>query len=145
MTARSNDGFSLVEVVIALFLFGVISLAVLPLLIGGITLTAANRDVVAATTLANDRLAQLRQQFPTSAGSLRTCDELLSAVAAVDPDDARNPDFTVTAVAAPDASELQACPVAATAYPRAVRVTVNVRDGSGTVASVPTRIMVGSK
>lgn len=140
-----NDGFSLVEVIIAVFLFGLISLAVLPLLIAGIGLSASNRDVVAATTLANDRLAQLREEFPTSKSSLRTCDQLLAALRELDPDDAGNPALTARASADPDPEQLQACPVGAAAYPRAVLVTVVVTDDTGAATRVPTRIMVGSE
>lgn len=144
MFQRHDDGFSLVEVVVAMFLFGLISLAVLPLLISGISLSSVNRDVVAATTLANDRLSQLREEFPTSKASVRTCSELLTAIAAIDSDDPRNPGLTVTATATPDVAGGQTCPTVATAYPRAVLVTVAVSDSTGEVASVPTRIMVGS-
>lgn len=145
MFQRHDDGLSLVEVVVAMFLFGIISLAVLPLLIGGISLSTVNRDVVSATTLANDRLAQLRKQFPTSKASVATCDALLLAIGSVDPDDPGNPDLTVAASATADPDQTQACPTAAAAYPRTVLVRIVVSDQSGKVVSVPTRIMVGKK
>jgi len=145
MFQRSDDGFSLVEVIIAMFLFAVISLAVLPLLISGVSMSANNRDVVAATALANDRLAQLRDEFPTANGTARTCEALLVAVAAVDPDDPSNPGLAVTATASPDAAGDPICPTGAAAYPRSVLITIAVADSAGTLVSLPTRISVGAE
>ncbi|GAA3900835.1 type IV pilus modification PilV family protein [Microbacterium invictum] len=144
MTKTEDDGFSLVEVIIALFLFAVISLAVLPLLISGVSLSVVNRDVVAATALANDRLAQLRDEFPTAKGTVRTCNALLTAVAAIDPDEPSNRDLTVTAVASPDKAGDPVCPTGAAAYPRSILVTFTVTDSEGRLVSVPTRISVGA-
>lgn len=144
MVQRSDDGFSLVEVIIALFLFAVISLAVLPLLISGVSMSVANRDVVAATALANERLAQLRDDFPTAKGTARTCSSLLTAVDTIDPDDPSNPDLTVTATALPDDAGDPICPAGASAYPRSILVTIAVLDGEGQLVAVPTRISVGA-
>lgn len=144
MCQRSEDGFSLVEVIIALFLFAMISLAVLPLLVSGVSLSVVNRDVVAATALANDRLAQLRDEFPTAKGTARTCNALLIAAAAIEPGDPSNPDLTVTVTATSDEAGEPICPAEAGAYPRSVLVTFTVVDGGGRLASVPTRISVGA-
>lgn len=145
MFPRTEDGFSLVEVLIAMFLFAVISLAVLPLLISGISLSTVNRDVVAATAVANDRIAQLRDDFPTSATTVKTCDQLVAAVAALSQDDANNPNLELTAVALPDVDAGSVCPIGATNYPRSVRVLVTVTDSDGAIAQIPTRFSVGSK
>ncbi|SFI37117.1 MULTISPECIES: type IV pilus modification PilV family protein [Microbacterium] len=144
MTTQSDDGFSLVEVIIAMFLFAVISLAVLPLLISGVSLSTENRDVVAATTLANDRIAQLREQFPTSAGSTKTCSALVAAVSGLAASDPANPGLVITASASADPGYTQVCPPAASDYPRSVLVTVTVADSSATIARVPTRLTVGA-
>lgn len=149
MFQRTDDGFSLVEVLIAMFLFAVISLAVLPLLITGIQLSTVNRDVVAATSVANERIAQLREQFPTSATSVKKCNALLTAVAAISPTDARNPRLTISAAALPEKVPVgtptpAVCPVGAANYPRSIRVTVTVREAGGATTTVPTRITVGA-
>jgi type II secretory pathway pseudopilin PulG len=58
---------SLVEIVVAMFLFAVMSVAVLPLMIGAVQASVANRDLVAANSLANAQLATLQTAFPNSA------------------------------------------------------------------------------
>lgn len=154
MFQRHDEGFSLVEVLIAMFLFAVISLAVLPLLISGLSLSVVNKEGVAATTLANDRLAQLRDQFPTARDSARTCEALVIALRDMDVDDASNPGLRVAAAAFPEDPDAandtnnpdsQICPVQIAQYPRAVVVVVTVSEGTTQLARVPTRITVGAE
>ncbi|GAA5097101.1 hypothetical protein GCM10025760_30880 [Microbacterium yannicii] len=57
-------GFSLVEMIVAMFLLAVLALAVLPLLIGVTRSGAVNEQVVAANALAAGRLATMRNAFP---------------------------------------------------------------------------------
>ncbi|WP_439594154.1 prepilin-type N-terminal cleavage/methylation domain-containing protein [Microbacterium sp.] len=61
---RKDDGFSVVELIIAMFLLAILALAVLPLLIGATKTSTVNRSLVAATTYANSQLAPIRVQFP---------------------------------------------------------------------------------
>lgn len=143
MSTHSDDGLSLVEVIVAMFLLAVLSLAVLPLLIAGVSLSVDNGETVAATAVANDRIALLRDEFPTSPDSARTCTALVDAIAAADTGDPNNPDLTISTVAAPDDPGDPVCPASASAYPRSVLVTVTVIDGSGNVTRVPTRFTVG--
>lgn len=64
---NGEAGVSLVEIVVAMFLFAVMSVAILPLMMGAVQASAANRDLVAANSLANKQLALLQTTFPNSA------------------------------------------------------------------------------
>ncbi|GAA5037199.1 prepilin-type N-terminal cleavage/methylation domain-containing protein [Microbacterium fluvii] len=64
MTKHADDGFSLIEVVIAMFLFAVISLAILPLAIQAAALSTVNRDEAAANAFASSQLAVIRSSYP---------------------------------------------------------------------------------
>lgn len=151
MFQHHDDGLSLVEVLIAMFLLAVLSLAVLPLIISATSLSVTNRDVIAATTLANARLAPLRAQFPLESSPPKKCDSellpTLAAIAASGSVDANNPKLTVTVIATPEVTEasvLKVCPTAVTNYPRSILVTATVKDGARVLATVPTRILVGA-
>lgn len=131
MSERGEDGFSVVEVVIAMFLLAVLALAVLPLVIGATRVSVSNRDLVGATAFANAQLAPIRAAFPNDPTSPTTCSSLRSRA--------------TTEVADPAGTGLEAdivvgsCPAA---YPGTVLVTITVRDSAGEVTSIPTRIMV---
>ena len=51
-----DDGLGLVEIVVAMFVLAVLSLALLPLLIFGMQASARNTTLAAAAQLANDRI-----------------------------------------------------------------------------------------
>ena len=72
-------GVSLVEIVVAMFLFAIMSVAVLPLMIGGVQASATNRDLVAVNSLANAQLATLETIFPNSAEN--SCAAVVAAAA----------------------------------------------------------------
>lgn len=78
-------GVSLVEIVIALFLFAVMSAAVLPLMIGAVQVSATNRDLVAVNSLANAQLATLETRFPNSAENSCTAVAAEAASGIADP------------------------------------------------------------
>lgn len=131
MSERREDGFSVVEVVIAMFLLAVLALAVLPLVIGATRVSVSNRDLVGATAFANAQLAPIRAAFPNDPVSPTTCSSLRSRAA--------------TDVTDPAGTGLEADIVVGTCpatYPGTVSVTVTVRDSAGEVTSIPTRIMV---
>lgn len=67
--ASGQSGISLVEVIIAMFILALMSVATLPLLIGGVKASATNRDLVAANSLAVAQLAALQTAFPNSAAN----------------------------------------------------------------------------
>ena len=57
-----DRGFGLIEIVVAMFLLAIVTLAVLPLLVQGLKLSASNATVAAASQLANQQVELLRSQ-----------------------------------------------------------------------------------
>lgn len=141
MTTRSDDGFSLVEVIIAMFLLAVVSLAVLPLIISGVRLSSLNKDLVAATAFANTRIAVLRDDFPLNPTTPTSCAALQTRAVGI-----------ASALADPAATGMKAtiaildsCPAATADFPASIRLTVTVRDSAGdTLVTVPTRFRVSN-
>lgn len=86
-TARTSDsGFSLIEVIIAVLMLGLMAIGMLPLFVGSVQASAGNRSLVAATTLANAQLAGLRAEF----GNDRTdasCSELRQTISDINAGD----------------------------------------------------------
>lgn len=133
---RESEGFSIVEVVIAMFLLMVLALAVLPLIVGATTVSVNNRDLVAATTFANGQLASITSAFPNDPGTPTRCASLAGRAATDVPDTAGTgllADITVGA-----------CPAA---YPGTVLVTVEVEDPDepgAPLVRLPTRVAVSA-
>ena len=129
---RTDAGFSLVEVVIAMLLLMVIALAVLPLMITATQSSVSNREMAKANALASSTVAALRAQFPdqataTSCGSVRTVTGEADAETGL-----------TTTITFPGG-----CPAQ---YPGTVTVTVSVARTAapGTpLGTVSTRILVG--
>jgi prepilin-type N-terminal cleavage/methylation domain-containing protein len=146
--ARSDSGFSLVEVIIAMFLLAVIALAILPLAIGTVSLSVTNRSLVAANTLAGAHLAEFRGVFPNdgTSGSCGAAAALARTIGGEDPAGAVLP----TTVSGIDDSadtgltaeiSLTGCPAT---LPGTVTLTVAVsEDGSSSaLTTVRTNILV---
>lgn len=140
MTSQSDDGFSLVEVIIAMFLLAVLSLAVLPLIITATASSVVNRDVVEATAFANAQLAPIKAAFPTEPVSPTSCASLRTYIVDV-----------AHAVSDPAGSghtatiDVDPCSGDSRDYPDAVVVTVIVRDADGdALVTLPTRIPVSA-
>lgn len=135
---RTADGFSLVEVIIAMFLLMVLAVAVLPLTIGVARASVVNRDLVAATAFANAQLAPITGDFGIGRAGPARCSEL--AARAV-PAGGAIPDPAGTGMSA--TVEIGACPTGATLYPATVAVTVEVRSAAGrSLVAVPTLVLV---
>lgn len=135
----ADDGFSLVELIIAMFFLALLSLAVLPLLIGAASSSVANRDQVKATSFATEQLASLRAAFPLDSAS--TCTALTARET-----NAASP------IAGPSGSGMTAtidvasCPTSTAAYPVSLSVTIRVFDSSGDeLATLPTQFRVASR
>lgn len=132
MFRSEDDGFSLVEVIMAMFLLAVLALTVLPLIIGATRVSVSNRDLVAATTFANAQLAPVKAAFPNDPTTPTSCATLRTT-------------YARTAVPDPAGTGLTAdvavgtCPAA---YPGTVTVTVRVFDGGSAIVTLPTRITV---
>lgn len=134
--SNDNEGFSLVEVIIAMFLLMVLALAVLPLMVGATRVSVANSDLVGANTFANAQLAPIKSAFPNDPATPTSCATLRSRVATDVPDPAGTgllADITVGT-----------CPAS---YPGVVLVTVTVDDPARpgqTLVRLPTRILVSA-
>ena len=125
---RESDGtrgFGLIEIVVAMFLLAIVTLAVLPLLVQGLKLSASNATVAAASQLANQQVELLR--------SKSLCGDIAPA--------------TTTATAQGVVLQISrtvgtTCPVSG--YPITVPVSVSVTrmDTSAVVATVNTLIFV---
>ncbi|MFB8147404.1 prepilin-type N-terminal cleavage/methylation domain-containing protein [Microbacterium sp. NPDC056003] len=133
---RDSEGFSLVEVIIAMFLLMVLALAVLPLIIGATNTSVVNRDLVAATTFANAQLAPIKASFPNDPLTPTSC-ATLGARAATDVVDTAGTGLQADLT-------IGTCPAA---YPGIVLVTVAVEDSAapGTaLVRIPTRVSVSA-
>ncbi len=128
-----DGGFSIVELIIAMFLLAVLALALLPLLVGATRTSSVNKSLVASTTFANAQLAPIRAAFSNDS-TTSSCANLGT--------------YAKTGTVDTSGSGLQAdvlvgaCPAA---YPGTVTVSVKVYRTAtpGTVlALVPTKILV---
>jgi prepilin-type N-terminal cleavage/methylation domain-containing protein len=125
---RAGDrGFGLIEVIVSMFLLGVIAVAIIPVLVQGLRLSTTNAGLAAATQLANQQIEQVRGA---------------TSCAAVTP-------ATVTATT--QGIPLRAtrnigttCPTQSTGYPTTIRVSVSVirTDTSAVLASASTLVFV---
>lgn len=120
-----DRGFGLIEIVVAMFLLAIVTMAVLPLLVQGLKLSASNATVAAATQLANQQVELVRSQS--------LCGAIVPA--------------TTTATAQGVALQVSrtigiTCP--ASGYPITVPVSVRVTrtDTSAVVATAKTLIFV---
>jgi type II secretory pathway pseudopilin PulG len=68
--SASDEGLGLVEIVVAMFVLAVLSLALLPLLIFGMQASARNTTLAAASQLANDRINIAQSRGPICADVL---------------------------------------------------------------------------
>lgn len=147
MFQRSDDdGFSLVEVVMAMFLLTLLALAVLPLFISATRMSVANRDSIEATALADAHLSALRAQFPAQPITATTCAGLVTAAARlVDTNPATLPNITVPAGLSRQVT-VESCPTGTAAgKPAAILVTVQIStSGGANLATLRTRIPVSS-
>lgn len=130
--ARTDEGFSIIELVIAMFLLAILALAVLPLLIGATKTSAVNRSLVSATTYANAQLAPIRAQFPNDAAST-SCAAVAAraATGVVDTASGLLADISVSA-----------CPAS---MPGTVTVTASVYKAGAAanpLTTIPTKIVV---
>lgn len=122
-SASSQSGISLVEVIIAMFLLALMSVATLPLLIGGVRASAINRDLVAANSLAIAELSALQVAFPNSAANSCAAVQASAASGLTDPSGSR-----VTATIT-----VGSCPAS---YPATVPVTVQAFGPGSAQAAV---------
>lgn len=168
--ARSADlGFSLIELVIAVLLLGLLAIGALPLVVGSAQASANNRSLVTATTYANALLAGLRADFGNDrtdsscngpSGLIQTILDINETIRDYDADDPdEHPGHRVPPSGSGLSAELGglrmpgepglpgvACTAGATG-PVAVPVTVEVfpeGDRGRVLVSLSTQILVGA-
>jgi type II secretory pathway pseudopilin PulG len=129
--ARGEDGFGIIEIVVAMFILAIIAIAALPLLVQGLQLTALNATRSTATQLVNDQLELARSQ-----------DSTCSTVATLSGD--APPTTDPRGVVLKVTRAISACPTTTAAYPTTVTMTVTVRRQStgAVLSSAVTRIYV---
>ena len=96
MRGRGSDaaGFSLVEVIIAMFILGVIAIALLPALINGIRYSSEQSSVATATRQLNAIIESAREGQPT-------CADILDATASQTFQDGAGRAFTTSGTSGP--------------------------------------------
>jgi type II secretory pathway pseudopilin PulG len=126
LTRRTLDsGFGIIEIVVAMFLLGLLAVAVVPILVQGLRLSATNSTLATATQLANQQIEQMRSQ--------QSCGAIVAATTTVS---TSGPSLTVSRTVS------GTCP--ASGYPITVPVAVQVsRSDTGAVlASASTQVFV---
>jgi prepilin-type N-terminal cleavage/methylation domain-containing protein len=128
----SDEGFTLVEIIVAMFILALISLALVPLLINGIKQTAQTAAIATATGLVSSQLNTARAQTATCSGVMATPAPTL-------PSKYRGVPMTLT-------TTFGACPSPAptATTPGTIQVTVTVTrtDTHLVLASATTMILV---
>jgi prepilin-type N-terminal cleavage/methylation domain-containing protein len=138
-TLATDEGLSLLEVVIAMLLFAVLALAILPLAMQAAKLSATNRDSASANSFASGQLQAIRALYPDIPTATTTCTAVASSAATGIADPAKTglvADVTV-----------DTCP---SAYPSIVTVSVTVRDPRSStptaqLSRVATKILVATR
>jgi prepilin-type N-terminal cleavage/methylation domain-containing protein len=127
--AASDEGFGLIEIVVAMLILAVLSLSALPVLIGSMRLTALDSSVTTATGMVSEQMTLARAQTAT-------CAALTSFAATAVPTVTDGAGRVLTV------AKTTTCPAT---YPGTVTFTVKVTvSGSGnTVATATTLIYAG--
>lgn len=124
-TCRSDSGFGIAEVLVAMFLLALIAVAIIPILVQGLRVSVQNATLATATQLANQQIEQVR--------GVTACGSVVAGT------------ITTTSHSVP----LKAvrtigttCP--ASGYPTTVKVTVTVTrtDTSAVLATAGTLVFV---
>ncbi|MGO4691320.1 type IV pilus modification PilV family protein [Glaciibacter sp. 2TAF33] len=115
VTKRSDSGISLIEIMVAMMLLALVSVAILPMLIIGLKNASMNATLATATGLVNQQLEDARSRI--------TCGAL--AAPAFSTTDTRGAVLNVTRT-------VPSCPVGG--YPRPIAVTISVSPATTGVA-----------
>ena len=125
----SEEGLGLIEIVVSMFLIGLLAIAFLPLVIRGLTLTSTNVTLASATQLVNAQIDLARAQVATSESCAGLTTFVAVAVAPVVDERGTSMQAATTAT----------CP---TIYPGTATVTVTVTAGGAVVSRAQTLIYV---
>lgn len=63
----TDDGFTLIEVVVAMFILGIVALGLIPGLVGSLKVSAENSNIATASQLVNQQIDAARVGTPTCA------------------------------------------------------------------------------
>ncbi|MBN9185008.1 prepilin-type N-terminal cleavage/methylation domain-containing protein [Microbacterium sp.] len=138
--SRSDEGFSIVEVVIAMFLLAILALAVIPVMITATRNSVTNKSLVSATSYASSQLAPIRAAFPNASTGTTSCATLRSTYAKTGIIDTSGSGLSADVAIA-------ACPTATADYPAAVAVTITVyktTTPSKILVTLPSKVMVAA-
>ena len=126
---RNDSGFSLIEIVVSIFILAILSLALLPPLIQGIKQAAGNAILASATHIVSSRMDAVRQQAPS-------CAALTNYVASAPSNVIDSSGVTLHV-----ATTMDACPAV---YPATVGLTVTVTrsDTAATLVTAKTLVYV---
>ncbi|MBC7724511.1 MAG: type II secretion system protein [Burkholderiaceae bacterium] len=125
---RDDNGFGLVEIIVSMFLLGLLAVTFLPLLVQALRVTAVNDNLVAASQLVATRFEQLRA-VGTDCADLKA---LAASPVPVSDVDGHPLQTTVSAIQCP----------AAGAFPATVAVRVAVTDLAGSHVVVESSTLV---
>jgi Tfp pilus assembly protein PilV len=127
LTSRVDSGFGVIEIVISMFLLGLLATALLPLLVQGLKQSASSATLATATQLANDQIEIVRAE--------KKCDGLVPLNNTVT--DARNVSLLVSRT-------VSACTVPTKENPSKVTVSVTVKrvDTGVVLATASTLVFV---
>ena len=128
---HDDSGMSLVEIVIAMLLFGLLAIGVLPLMWGITQSSVHNRELLTATAFAKDKVAAIQAAFPATPGAGSTSCTALRAYETTPPPPATDLENDLEATVT-----VGACPAT---YPASVPVKVTVTQGGETAAVIPAR------
>ena len=125
--AESEAGFSLVEIVVAIFVLAGLSLSLIPVLVSGIRQTASNSVLALATHVVSTRMESAQVQLPT-------CEAVMAFAASAVPEIQ-----TISGATLRVQQVLDACP---SQYPGTVRLKVAVvRTDTGVEVSRATTLL----
>ncbi|PKI90254.1 hypothetical protein CW368_10775 [Actinomycetales bacterium SN12] len=131
---HDDEGFSLVEVVIAMFLFAVLAIAILPLMTGLSQRSAENRTTLSATAFAKEELSKIQAAYPAAPGNTTTSCAALRSLQSLPPvvDPASGFAARVT---------VDVCP---STFPTSIPLRVIVARGGTDLVTMATRVRVGA-
>ncbi|MCA0250944.1 MAG: type II secretion system GspH family protein [Actinobacteria bacterium] len=89
-----DSGFSLIEVIIAMFVLALMAMGLIPLMIGAMQSSVTNRAMAAASAFATAQIAEVQSAFGND--SPRLCSELASYEHDALPDDPTHPTLLAT-------------------------------------------------
>ena len=122
-----DEGFGVIEIIVSMFLLGLIAIALVPILIQGLRLSVSNTTLAAATQLANRQIEQVR--------GVTACSGVAAATTT----------STVQGIVLQASRTIgTTCPSTTTSYPLTVKVSVTVArtDTHAVLSSANTLIFV---